>query len=168
MPYGIVLDLEIVMHSDTPKNADSAKHILIVDDDPYTRSALSAALRSCGYKVSVAMDCAEALPLINDSNCDSIDVAIVDISMPCMSGIHFIDEIKKSKPGLPLVIVSGFVDKSFVIELLNRGFTDVISQVRDNYDRVHYIAALMDAKNGSGNAQKESRDGGIDVTCRHD
>jgi DNA-binding response OmpR family regulator len=103
----------------TKQDAGLVKYILIVDDDSYTRFALSAALKKCGYKVTSARDSSEALSIIS-SNQDAIDTAIVDISIP-MSGMRFIDEIRKNNPGMQLFIVSGFTDKLSVIELLNRG-----------------------------------------------
>ncbi len=61
----------------------SKQHILVVDDDPGIRFALSLKLRSAGYAVSEATDGVEAL---DHFKTNSADLVIMDVGMPRMDG----------------------------------------------------------------------------------
>lgn len=99
------------------------KHIVVVDDDPNTRVALSMALTRCGYEVTLASDGEEALEMIHDAsgNNHHIDLAIVDIHLPKMSGSHLITELKKEPKHVPVFLVAGYTDKEFLIDILDKG-----------------------------------------------
>jgi len=64
--------------TDTPK-----RHILVVDDDPGIRLALSLKLRSVGFQVSEATDGVEAIEFF-DGN--MADLVVLDVGMPRMDG----------------------------------------------------------------------------------
>jgi DNA-binding response OmpR family regulator len=97
------------------------KHILIVDDESSTSFALKRSLLKCGYKVSVAMNGDAGMEIIRQtlSNGERIDVAIVDILLPGMSGSGLIRDIKKESIHIPVFVVSGMTDKIFLINLLD-------------------------------------------------
>jgi CheY-like chemotaxis protein len=61
----------------------TGKHILVVDDDPGIRFALSLKLRQQGYTVSEATDGVEALELATKR---SVDLVVLDVGMPRMDG----------------------------------------------------------------------------------
>lgn len=128
------------------------RHILILDDDQNTRLALAISLRHCGYKVSLAMDGPEALELAASVNGGGIDLAIVDISIPGMSGAFFIDEIKKKEKPVPVVVVSGFADKAFFIEILNNGCTDFLDRDRREPGHIRDISDRSQRRVGTSNA----------------
>jgi two-component system, response regulator RegA len=100
------------------------KHeVLIVDDDAGTRVSLAAALRRCGYEIMTASGRAEAKELVEIARAKGyiIDIALVDIELPKMSGKELVAELKRMDPPVAVFIVSGFSDKVFIIDLLNRG-----------------------------------------------
>lgn len=67
--------------------------ILIVDDDPDIREVLSVLLGSEGYKVEEAEDGSQALEKLKKDR--TIDLVILDIMMPGMSGVEVCAEIRK-------------------------------------------------------------------------
>lgn len=67
--------------------------ILIVDDDPDIREVLSVLLGSEGYKVDAAEDGESALEKIKKDQ--KIDLVILDIMMPGMSGVEVCEELRK-------------------------------------------------------------------------
>jgi|WetSurMetagenome_2_1015567.scaffolds.fasta_scaffold02979_11 DNA-binding response OmpR family regulator len=99
------------------------KHILLVDDESGTCFALGNALISCGYRVSVAMNGKDGLEIIRRSisSGDKIDLAIIDIQLPGMSGSILIGKLKSENIPVPVFVVSGTLDKRFLINLLNIG-----------------------------------------------
>ncbi len=68
--------------------------VLIIDDDPDIREALSIILDSQGYQVSIARYGVEGLDLINQ---DKPDLVILDIIMPGMGGFSVYKKLKDPK-----------------------------------------------------------------------
>jgi CheY-like chemotaxis protein len=78
--------------------------LLVVDDDPEWREALSDVLREEGYSIVVAADGAEALETL--SRCDPL-VVIADIQMPFMNGRQLLRRVRADDGRVPVIIVSG-------------------------------------------------------------
>jgi len=85
--------------------------ILLVDDEDQVRSIAKAILENFGFAVMEAGNGKEALASFHKENAH-IDVVITDIGMPVMDGYQLFFELKKLHPGLPIIMSSGFGDKS--------------------------------------------------------
>jgi two-component system, LytTR family, response regulator len=77
--------------------------VLIVDDEPLSRAALSAILsgRNDITAFDAAEDATQALELLNEH---SYDVLLLDIQMPELSGIELVDHLRKQRSEMPAVI----------------------------------------------------------------
>jgi len=78
--------------------------VLIVDDDPAIRSIMSMVLKSAGYEVVCAVDGQEALKILGDGN---FDLVITDMLMPGSDGLELLFAIKKNRPALRVLVMSG-------------------------------------------------------------
>jgi len=85
-------------------------HILIADDEPHVLETLSEALQEEGYIIHSAIDGKDALSVYQE-NKDLMQLAILDISMPGMSGTQVAKEMRKSVSDFPIIFNSGY-DKS--------------------------------------------------------
>jgi CheY-like chemotaxis protein len=86
----------------------SPAHVLLVEDDADSRDTLSRLLIDMGYSVSSAASGAEALQYVeSDEPCDAV---ITDVVMPGMTGVEFARRVRVSKPGLPVVLLTGRPD----------------------------------------------------------
>ena len=83
----------------------SIQHILIVEDDWMTRSALGDYLAAKGYRISLAENGWEGLRALGKGD---IDLVITDYAMPAMDGDELIIQLKKTNPHLPVIMISGF------------------------------------------------------------
>src|SRR5258705_11029602 len=81
--------------------------VLIVEDDYATQQALSALLKQMGHEALVADRGDEALRILGSQ---TFDVIISDVMMPGMSGIEFASRVRKLRPGVPVVLVTGDSD----------------------------------------------------------
>jgi DNA-binding NtrC family response regulator len=81
------------------------QHILIVEDDWMTRSALGDYLAEKGYRISLAENGREGLQALEKGD---IDLVITDYAMPAMGGDELIIQLKKANPHLPVILISGF------------------------------------------------------------
>ena len=90
---------------DSIKNPKTKKHILIVDDHSVIREGLKLLIgQEADLEVSaLAQDATEAMECINQGD---IDLAVVDISLNGQSGLKLTEEIKSSKPHLPVLILT--------------------------------------------------------------
>jgi two-component system chemotaxis response regulator CheY len=80
-----------------------AKKVLIVDDSPTVRQQVSQALQHAGFQVLEAGDGVEGAAKV--SNDPSINMVILDVNMPRMSGLEMLERIKKDGQNTDLQVV---------------------------------------------------------------
>lgn len=78
--------------------------MLIVEDDPVDAERLTNLMREVGAAVIVAESGERAMQFISGH----FDLALVNLSLPGMSGIEFIQKFRESHPGTPTAIVTGY------------------------------------------------------------
>jgi DNA-binding response OmpR family regulator len=78
--------------------------VLIIDDEELMRETLRDALESEGHVVAEAADGAQGLAIFDNA---PVDVVIVDMLMPDKEGIETIIDLRKRKPKLKIVAMSG-------------------------------------------------------------
>jgi CheY-like chemotaxis protein len=79
--------------------------ILVVDDEETIRFLLRKVLEQANYKVVEAANGREALEKISDSP-DNFDVIVVDLLMPIMGGIEFLEALQVNDNRVPVVVLS--------------------------------------------------------------
>ncbi len=79
-------------------------HILVVDDEPAIRELMERILTDAGYEVDTAEDGRTASLSIGDR---TVDLVLTDLLMPVRSGNDLIVELRKRRPDLPIVAMSG-------------------------------------------------------------
>ena len=78
--------------------------ILVVDDEPVIRDLAVEILRRSGYDPHGVPSARHALALLEQ---ESFDLVVSDVVMPEMTGIEFLDELRESRPELPVVLMTG-------------------------------------------------------------
>jgi two-component system cell cycle sensor histidine kinase/response regulator CckA len=91
----------------TPPSLRGQGTVLVVDDEEMVRTLMKTALTHYGYRVLLAEDGEVALRILKDSR-DSIEVVILDLTMPVKSGEETLRDIRQLEPGLPVLMTSGF------------------------------------------------------------
>jgi PAS domain S-box-containing protein len=87
-----------------PKNAT----ILFVDDDPSILLSTTEMLEDLGHKVISANSGTQALAIINSDQ--PLDILMTDYAMPGMTGDELAVATRKSRPALPILLATGYVD----------------------------------------------------------
>lgn len=83
--------------------------VLLADDEPSLRRLVRGQLEALGYRVLEA-NCGErAIEIAAEPDC-KIDLAVVDLSMPGIDGLETLEALRVDRPGLPGLIVSGYID----------------------------------------------------------
>ena len=101
-----------------------AKKVLIVDDDMINRKLISKTIERKGYLPIEATNGIEALTILKTE--DKIDLILLDIVMPVMNGIEFLQEIRKQPEYLSIPIIVLTTDDSKKNEVLNLGAKDIM------------------------------------------
>ena len=104
----------------------SELQVLVVDDQANALNLIKDMLKSMGVQaVHTAADAATALELLNERK-DMVDVVLCDWSMPQMSGLELLKEVRKSHRDLPFVMVTGTADPSSVLAAKDGGVSGYI------------------------------------------
>lgn len=78
--------------------------ILLVDDEELLRAGVQEMLEMAGYAVLTAPNGQQAMACLTDQ---AIDLVITDLVMPKMDGIDFVQQVRKIRPDVPVIVVSG-------------------------------------------------------------
>jgi signal transduction histidine kinase/ActR/RegA family two-component response regulator len=82
--------------------------VLIVDDDPMVAATTAAMLEDLGHSVLVVSSGALALNVIRSDA--RIDLLVTDYAMPGMTGAELAKHIRLARPGLPIILATGYAD----------------------------------------------------------
>ena len=78
--------------------------ILVVDDEEVVRELTVEILQRSGYKPHGVPSAKDALELLDE---EAFDLVVSDVVMPEMTGVEFLYELRKSRPSLPVVLMTG-------------------------------------------------------------
>ncbi|MBZ5623298.1 MAG: response regulator [Acidobacteriia bacterium] len=92
--------------------------ILVVDDQTPVRKLISHMLNGCGFKTIEADSGVQALSLFHAAH-GTIDLAIIDMAMPQMSGLDVAAELGRQSPELKILYISGYAE-SLAIDCIRR------------------------------------------------
>lgn len=81
--------------------------ILLVDDDELIRDAAPELLELLGHRVATAASGSEGLAQVELD--PDLDVVILDVNMPDMSGVETLAHLRKRRPRLPVILATGFL-----------------------------------------------------------
>jgi CheY-like chemotaxis protein len=98
--------------------------VLAVDDDALIQMNTVAMLEELGHRVLEASNGAQALEIVRQN--PAIDVVLTDFAMPRMTGRDLAIAIAREKPGLPVILATGFAElppgESFDAKMLQKPF----------------------------------------------
>jgi PAS domain S-box-containing protein len=93
--------------------APGTERVLVVEDDAPVREVTVRALRASGYHVLVAGSGREALALAAAA-LDGLDLVVTDVVMPGLDGRTMADELRRRRPGLRVLYVSGYTEDAVI------------------------------------------------------
>ncbi len=102
---------------------DCSRRILIVDDDPSMRLALTESLEACGYAVEAADNGSEALRKFER---DAFGVVVTDMRMPRLGGMEVLKGVKKLSPRTPVILITAYGTVSTAVEAMKEGASEFI------------------------------------------
>ena len=108
LPRGVpVLNPMKKMPESTHVSKAKSAHILVVEDNEAVGQFATEMLQDLGYQTVWASHGAKALELLAETE-PRFDLVFSDVILPGMNGIELAEEIKRTYPGLPVVLASGY------------------------------------------------------------
>ncbi|SFD01748.1 DNA-binding transcriptional response regulator, NtrC family, contains REC, AAA-type ATPase, and a Fis-type DNA-binding domains [Flavobacterium phragmitis] len=119
--------------------------ILIIEDEAAIRRVLVKILseENDSYQVDEAEDGVAGLEKIKNND---YDLVLCDIKMPKMDGVEVLEEVKKIKPEIPMVMISGHGDMETAIQTMRLGAFDYISKPPDLNRLLNTVRNALDKK----------------------
>jgi two-component system, OmpR family, phosphate regulon sensor histidine kinase PhoR len=105
---------------------DSAQtKIIVVDDEKTIRDGCSIILKEANYGVDIAEDGQAGLDKVEEG---AYDIAIVDLKMPRLSGIEFIEAVQRKNIEIVPIVITGYASISSAVEAMKMGAYDYLSK----------------------------------------
>ncbi len=119
--------------------------ILVIEDEPAIRRVLIKILTEENelYEVEEAENGPDGLEKIKK---DDYDLLLCDIKMPKMDGIEVLEVVKKLKPEIPVVMISGHGDIETAVQTMRMGAFDYISKPPDLNRLLNTVRNALDKK----------------------
>ena len=103
--------------------------ILIVDDEKNYLLVLEALLGPQGYEIITTNNAHDALLSIQEAD---LDLVITDMKMPGMNGMELLEQCKKTKPELPVIIMTAYGTIEMAVEAMKKHAYDYITKPFQN------------------------------------
>lgn len=112
-------------------------NVLLVDDEEQFVEVLGQRLQTRGFKVSTAFSGDEAITFLQDNE---VDVVILDVQMPGRDGIATLREIKRIKPIVEVLMLTGHGTVETAIQGMKLGAYDYLLKPTDTNELVEKIS----------------------------
>ena len=133
-----------------------AKTVLVIDDDPTQRRLLQAAVEKAGFACRTAPDGEAGLALASDPK-DGIDVVLLDLTMPGLSGMDTLERLSAKRADLPVIMLTATSGIDTIVQAMRRGAVDFIVKPANPERVVVSIRNALKLQSLSGEVKRLSR-----------
>lgn len=121
------------------------KNILLVDDHSIVRQGLRnlIELEADLQVTGEASSGVEALKLVRGNR---YDIVVLDISMPDKNGVDTLHDLKHISPDLPVLILSGYAEQQYALNLIRSGCKGYLSKDTDSDEIIKAIRTIANGK----------------------
>lgn len=133
-----------------------AHSILILDDDVDFNSLLTDIYEQADYIVTSVTDPVEAIEVFGETD---YDLVVTDHKMPEMSGSDFMMEIKRHKPQIPVIMISGYLENDMIRELIRDGVGGVFLKPLNIFSLLERTEELVEEAKRIENSPSEAVSG---------
>ena len=130
-------------HPEEGKIHGGGEHILLVDDEPSIIRMSHQMLSRMGYHVTALGDPREAVTLFEKES-SAFDLVITDLTMPGMEGTALARKLTGIKPGIPVILCTGYNDQIPSEQMTASGIREIILKPILREDLASAIRRLLD------------------------
>ncbi len=128
--------------------------VLVADDEPAVRAVTGQMLRGLGFDVLPAADGEGALAAFSD-HLDEIVAVVLDLTMPHMSGEDTLREIRRLRPDMPVLLVSGFSEQEAMSRFCGQAASDFLAKpfkIEELQEKMQAILTMVDSPESDSDA----------------
>jgi len=114
--------------------------IYVVDDDDALRDSLDFLLAAAGFSAKVFESASSFLGVLSRVQAGCL---ITDIRMPDMDGLELLKRVKRERPWLPVIMMTGHGDVPLAVEAMKLGANDFIEKPFEDQRLIDMIRAAM-------------------------
>jgi putative two-component system response regulator len=126
--------------------------VLVIDDEPIIRDLIVEILADAGYELVSAENAEQGLDLLSDNG---VDAVVSDIIMPGLTGLQLLEEVRRIRPSLPVVLVTGAGTHAMLADALAGGADGFVMKPFSHGELVHAVTRALEQ---SRRAQRELRE----------
>ncbi|WOI52319.1 sigma-54 dependent transcriptional regulator [Parvularcula sp. LCG005] len=134
-----------------------AKTVLLVDDDPTQRRLMRAVCERAGYYVEQCADGQSAIDLIRSTKGQSVDVMMLDLGMPGLSGMETLEALRRFNLDLPVIVLTAQGSVDTVVKAMQAGANDFFVKPASPERVVVSIHNALNVKNLRGEMDRLKR-----------
>jgi two-component system alkaline phosphatase synthesis response regulator PhoP len=125
-------------------------HVLVADDEPHIGRIIKMKLEQGPFRVSLAYDGQEALDFVNNE--ERVDLAVLDLMMPKLSGLDVLRQIREQDrfKSLPCIILTAGGDAKHERDALALGATEFLTKPFSPKKLYALVARLTGAPDEAG------------------
>jgi signal transduction histidine kinase/DNA-binding response OmpR family regulator len=118
--------------------------VLIAEDEELLRNLITGILKRAGYRVLSAHDGEEAIRLFNN-HMQEINIALLDIVMPKISGRKVFEQIKFRRPYIPVIFMTGYSKGVLPIDFFPNTHYEMLQKPISRTDLLNKIRTALDS-----------------------
>jgi len=122
---------------------DTAKHLLIVEDESALREAIAAQLADRGYDVKEAASGEEALTKLAEF---AFDIIVTDLRLPGIDGSAVVEAAVARYPDIIAIVVTGYGTVKDAVEAIKRGAWDFVNKPFQIDELLHALASAIEQR----------------------
>jgi len=114
---------------------------LVIDDEQVVLDSVNKILKDENYEVDVTLSGREGL---NWAIQKKYDIVLTDIRMPDIGGMRVLRDIKRAKPSLPVVMITGYASVQSSVQAMKLGAADYIEKPFTPEQLINAVASALD------------------------
>jgi DNA-binding NtrC family response regulator len=114
--------------------------VLVVDDEPVVRDAIRLVLEAGGLHVATVADSDAALA---HPAADSCRLVLCDLMLPESSGLEVLRALRVRRPGLPVVMITGYATAEVAVESLQCGAAGFLPKTFDDTELMNQVRQAL-------------------------
>ena len=123
-------------------SVEGKERILFVDDDKEIANMGKEILEGYGYRVESKTSSEEALETFRDGP-DKFDLVVSDMIMPKMTGEELAEEFVRIRPGIPIILCTGYDEETYKERAGKIGIKEVVMKPVTGHDLVNAIKKAL-------------------------
>jgi DNA-binding NtrC family response regulator len=123
----------------------SARHVLVVDDEPLMCWSVAETLSACGDVVTAAKSGETALRSLNDAHGD-VDVVLLDYDLPDSHDLSLLTKVRRLAPASRVILMSAYYTPAMCRDALALGADRVVAKPIDMNDLPGLVATVTKAE----------------------